>query len=83
MNALTTTRIATSSPSVMMATANAGLPTIGRIATRSTPRAAAPVTTAATGRASQNPSGPTRYVTSTAPAIMNAGCAKLMTLVAL
>jgi hypothetical protein len=83
MNALTTTRIATSTPSVMMATTNAGRPIIGRTATRSTPSASTAVRSAASGTATQKPTPPTRWLTITTPASISAGWAKLITRVAL
>jgi hypothetical protein len=79
MAAVANTRTTTSMPRVMIATVNAGRPTIGRTATRSTPSASAAVPSAASGRATKNPSGPTRNVTITAPASMKAGWAKLIT----
>ena len=60
MKALTTTRTTTSMPRVMMATMNTGLPTIGRIAIRSTPSASSAAAAAATGTATKKPSDLTR-----------------------
>jgi hypothetical protein len=48
---LTTTRMTTSSPSVMIAMTNTGRPIIGRMATRSTPRPTPAMTIAASGTA--------------------------------
>src|SRR5687768_11559282 len=81
MNALVTTRTTTSTPMVMIATTNTGLPIIGRSTVRSTPSASPAISTAATGTATKNPTSAARWLTSTAPASMNAGWAKLITLV--
>src|ERR1041384_7180857 len=81
MNALVTTLTTTSTPIVMIATTNTGLPTIGRSTVRSTPSASTAITTAATTTAPRNDTAGERYETSTAPASMNAGCAKLITCV--
>ncbi len=79
--AVATVRMMRSRPIVMIAIANTGRPTIGRMTERSIARPSTAMRIAARMSALQKPSHETstRYVTSTTPANMKPGWAKLIT----